>query len=339
MGITSEFETIPNNTHTNNQNVFRMTLDRESKEWLTNIFGDNIKFDEPMSKHTSLRVGGPTEAFVVPKDVEAIKELIQWSCEKQLPYLVIGDGTNLLVKDGGIDGIVIVLKECLKTITKTGTETEKVIVTAMAGARMRTLCTFALEQGLEGMNFAIGIPGTVGGGIMMNAGTSYGSIEGVLETIRILLPTGQIRKIDRENLHFSYRKLSLNNEYIDVYERQSIILDGRFCLKTSDPERLREEALEILKIRRERHPIDLPSAGCFYKNPVSGKTAGELIELAGLKGKSIGGAEISSKHANFIINSKKASAADFLALMEHIEETVAKMFNVDLEREVKVVGA
>ena len=116
-------------------------------------------------------------------------------------------------------------------------------------------------------------------------------------------------------------------------------MNGRFCLRSSDPERLRKEALEILRIRRKRHPTDLPSAGCFYKNPVFDKTAGELIELAGLKGKTIGGATVSSKHANFIVNSKKASAADFFALMEHIEETVAKMFDVYLEREVKVVGS
>ena len=173
----------------------------------------------------------------------------------------------------------------------------------------------------------------------MNAGTSYGSMEGVLESISVLLPAGQTLTIKRDRLDFSYRKLSWDKEYSNAYQNQPIVLEGCFRLKPSNPEKLRKEALEILKMRKERHPIGMASAGCFYKNPVSGKTAGELIELAGLKGKSIGGAEISSKHANFIINSKNASADDFLALMEHIEETVSKMFSVNLEREVKIVGS
>jgi UDP-N-acetylmuramate dehydrogenase len=316
-----------------------MALNRESKEWLKNVFRGNVKFDEPMFRHTSLRVGGPAEAFVIPENIETLEALITWSREKQLPFLVIGDGTNLLVTDGGISGIVIMLTECLKTIAQTGVESEKILVTAMAGARMQSLCTFAIERGLEGMNFAIGIPGTVGGGIMMNAGTSYGSMEGVIESISILLPTGQSVKINRDRLDFSYRKLSLNEAFAPACERQPIILSGCFSLKPSDSERLREEAMEILKIRRERHPIGIHSSGCFYKNPVSGKTAGELIELAGLKGMSIGGAEVSLKHANFIINRQNASADDVLALMEHIEETVSKVFNVNLEREVKVVGS
>ncbi|UCD31920.1 MAG: UDP-N-acetylmuramate dehydrogenase [Desulfobacterales bacterium] len=316
-----------------------MALNRESKEWLKNVFGDNVKFDEPMSRHTSLRIGGPAEAFVIPENLEALKALITWSREKQLQFLVIGDGTNLLVKDGGISGIVIVLTECLKTITRTGVESEKTLITAMAGARLRSLCTYSIERGLKGMNFAIGIPGTVGGGIMMNAGTSYGSMEGVIESISILLPTGQSVSINRDRLDFSYRKLSLNGTFTRAGREQPIILSGCFCLRPSDPEMLREEAMEMLKIRRERQPIGMRTAGCFYKNPVSGKTAGELIEQAGLKGKSIGGAEVSSKHANYIINRENASADDVLALMEHIEETVSKVFNVILEREVKVVGS
>ena len=316
-----------------------MALDSDSKKWLASYFGDNVKFDEPMSKHTSLRVGGPAEAFVIPENIEALQALVKWSWQKKLQYLIIGDGTNLLVKDNGINGIVIVLTKCLKTISQTGMKTDKVIVTAMSGARLRTLCSFALERGLEGMNFAIGIPGTVGGGIMMNAGTSHGSMGNVLESINVLLPTGQVRIIKREKLDFSYRKLSLDKELTDANQGQPVILDGCFRLRTADPEKLKKEARAILKTRQERQPTGLPSAGCFFKNPVSGKTAGELIELAGLKGKSIGGAEISSKHANFIINRHKASAADFLTLMELVEKTVSKIFNIDLEREVKVVGA
>jgi len=315
-----------------------MALDNDSIKWLASHFGGNVKFDEPMSKHTSLRVGGPAEAFVIPENIEDLKGLIKWSWQHKLPYLIVGDGTNLLVKDSGINGIVAVLTKCLKTIAQTGTVTDGVIVTAMAGARLRNLCSFALERGLEGINFAVGIPGTIGGGIMMNAGTAHGAMESALESINVLLPTGRSQKIKREKLNFSYRNLSLNNERIDSYQGHPIVLDGCFCLRPSDPEKLKKEAQAILKTRKERQPTGLPSAGCFYKNPAYGKTAGELIELTGLKGKSIGGAEISSKHANFIVNRQRASAADFLALMELVEETVSKMFDIDLEREVKVVG-
>ncbi len=316
-----------------------MALDSNSIKWLKSRFSNNVKFDEPMSKHTSLRVGGPAQAFVAPENIEILKTLVKWSWEKNIPYLIIGNGTNLLVKDSGINGVVIVLTKCLKTISQTDINTDWIIVTAMAGVRMQTFCSFALERGLEGMNFAIGIPGTVGGGIVMNAGTSYGSMESVLESINILLPTGQVRKIKKEKLNFAYRKLSWNKDQIDLNRGQQIVLDGCFRLHPSDSEKLKKEAKKILEKRRQRQPTNLPSAGCFFKNPASGRTAGELIEAAGLKGKSIGGAKISSKHANFIVNHHKASAADILSLMELVEETVSKMFNIDLKREVKVVGS
>ncbi|MBW1726859.1 MAG: UDP-N-acetylmuramate dehydrogenase [Deltaproteobacteria bacterium] len=316
-----------------------MALDSDSIKWLKSRFGSNVKFDEPMSKHTSLRVGGPADAFVAPENVEALKALVSWSWHKESPYLILGNGTNLLVKDSGITGVVIVLTQCLNTISQTDRNTHGIMVTAMAGAHMKTLCSFALKKGLEGMNFAMGIPGSVGGGIIMNAGTSYGSMERVLESISILLPTGQVRNIKKENLDFAYRKISWNKAQIDGHHGQQVILDGCFRLHPSDPEKLKREAQKILETRWQRQPRGLPSAGCFYKNPASGMTAGELIEAAGLKGKSMGGAKISSKHANFILNHHNASAADFLGLMELVEETVLKKFNINLEREVKVVGS
>jgi len=313
-------------------------LDSDSKIWLESRFKKNVRFDESMSSHTSLRVGGAADAFVMPEKPEELVELIKWSRHRDIPYIVIGDGTNLLVKDGGIRGIVVVLTKCLKTITKRGIGRDGIIVTALAGARMQALCSFAIKNGLKGMNFAIGIPGTVGGGIMMNAGTAYGSIKGVLDSIKILLPAGYTKIIMRENLNFDYRKLSLKDEIKEVNQGQPIILGACFCLHPSDPQKLKRDAEEILKARKERQPTGLPSAGCFFKNPLSGKTAGELVDLAGLKGKSIGGAEISLKHANFIINRDRASAADILALIEVIQETVSKKFNINLEPEVKIVG-
>ncbi len=315
-----------------------MAIDDESKKWLANRFGKDIRFEEPMSRHTSLRVGGPAEAFVKPRNIQSLKDLMNWLWQKQLPYFIIGDGTNLLVRDRGIDGVVIALTRCLKTISQRKTENEEVVVTAMAGARLQTLCSFAIDHGLEGMNFAIGIPGTVGGAIMMNAGTSRGSMERVVKSINLLCPRGQTQRITREKLNFSYRKLTWGEGRNEMLPGQHVVLDGYFRLHPSQPEKLKKEAEAILKTRRESHPYGMPSAGCFFKNPASGKTAGELIELAGLKGMSIGDAEISQKHGNFIINRHKARASDFLALVELVEETVSTMFNIDLEREVKIVG-
>jgi UDP-N-acetylmuramate dehydrogenase len=209
----------------------------------------------------------------------------------------------------------------------------------MAGVRMQVLCRFALEHGLAGLNFALGIPGTVGGGIMMNAGTAYSWIENVLEAVTVLLPNGQIQEITRDRLKFSYRNLSLNMGLNQEFQAHPVIIDGSFCLHPADPVKLKAEAKKILKMRIKRQPIGYPSAGCFFKNPADGKTAGQLIDLAGLKGKAIGGAEVSSKHANFLVNTGQATAADFLALMEFVHETVLKMFDIDLESEVKIVGA
>ncbi|MBU4287855.1 MAG: FAD-binding protein, partial [Proteobacteria bacterium] len=199
-------------------------LDSDSKIWLESCFKKNVRFDESMSSHTSLRVGGAADAFVMPEKPEELVELIKWSRQRDIPYIVIGDGTNLLVKDRGIRGIVVVLTKCLKSITKKGMGRDGIIVTALAGARMQALCSFAIKNGLKGMNFAIGIPGTVGGGIMMNAGTAYGSIKGVLDSIKILLPAGHTKIIMRENLNFDYRKLSLKDEVKEVNQGQPVIL-------------------------------------------------------------------------------------------------------------------
>ncbi|MCK5507741.1 MAG: UDP-N-acetylmuramate dehydrogenase [Desulfobacterales bacterium] len=313
-------------------------LDSDSKIWLERWFQNSVRFDESMAKHTSLRVGGAADAFVMPEKLEELMELIKWSRQNDIPYLVIGDGTNLLVKDSGIRGIVIILTKCLKRIRKRDTEKDGIIVTALAGVRMQALCSFAIKNGLKGMNFAIGIPGTVGGGIMMNAGTVHGSIKSVLDSIKILLPDGHVKIIMRENLNFDYRELSLKDEVREVNQGQPIILGACFRLHPSDPQELRKDAEKKLKARKERQPTSMPSAGCFFKNPLSGKTAGELIDLAGLKGKSTGGAEISLKHANFIINRDRASASDILAIIKLVQETVSKKFNINLKPEVKIVG-
>lgn len=306
-----------------------MLLDYNSKKWLAEFFKDNVRFDELMSKHTSLRVGGSVEAYIEPENLEKLVALIKWLKQKAIPYLIVGSGTNLLVKDNGINGIVIVLKKCFKRIIQTNLQQSEVVVDA--GVGMQTFCMFAVEHGLGGMNFAIGIPGTVGGGIAMNAGTALGSVSDVINAVTLLLPTGEIKTMTKKKLKFDYRKFSCDNN--------QIILNGSFRLYQADCNELNESARAILKKRKETQPINFANAGCIFKNPSRGRAAGELIEQAKLKGKTIGGAQISSKHANFIINIGRASASDIIALIQFAQKTVQDKFNINLETEVKIIGS
>lgn len=315
-----------------------MLLDQEIKKRLVNLFGSKVKFDEPMSRHTYFKVGGPAEAFVMPESVEQLLQLVSWSGEKNIPYIVAGDGSNLLVRDKGIQGIVIVLTKCLNRIFRIKEDKESVMIKAMAGVRTQTLCRFAIEEGLSGINFALGIPGTVGGAIMMNAGTSLGSISDILESVNIMTSSGAILKMEKDEIDFSYRSLSWKRRMENPGDGDPIILEGSFGLGKSDTLLLKKEAEIILKKKNESQPTKMPGAGCFFKNPVSGKTAGQLIDIAGLKGTRIGGAEISVKHANFIVNTGTASASDILVLMQLVQETVFNKFNINLQPEVNIVG-
>ena len=315
-----------------------MSLDTDSIKWLKSRFKDSVKFDEPMSRHTHFKVGGPADAFIAPESREDLIQLVTWLDRKGLPLYIIGDGTNLLVKDNGIRGIVIVLTKCPKKISKQSENNREALITVPAGAKLQELCSFAIKSGLGGMNYAMGIPGTVGGAITMNAGTAHGSTADVLDDVLIMLRDGQNRKIKKSEIDFSYRKLSFGKD-INIFKDRPIVLEGSFRLFHSDAEKLKEEAEKILSMRRKKQPVSFPSAGSFFKNPLHGKSAGRLIEKAGIKGKKIGGAQVSEKHANFIINTGNASASDILELMEFVQETVFNTFNIELEPEVKIVGS
>ncbi len=315
-----------------------MPLEPDSIKWLTSRFKDSVKFDEPMSRHTHFKVGGSADAFIAPESIEDLAQLVIWTGSKGIPFLIIGDGTNLLVKDNGVRGIVVVLAKCSKKISKKAQKNREMIITAPAGAKLQELCSFAIKNGLGGMNYAVGIPGTVGGAINMNAGTAHGSTENVLNDVLIMLPDGQNKRIEKSAIDFSYRNLSFRKNN-NIYKGLPIILEGSFRLYPFDAATLKEEAEEILKMRRKKQPVSFPSAGSFFKNPEHGKAAGRLIEKAGLKGKKIGEAQVSEKHANFIINTGGASASDILGLMEFVQETVFKTFNIELEPEVKIVGS
>ena len=312
-----------------------MALDERARNWLSTHIRGTVKFDEPMSKHTSFKVGGPAEAYVQPESMEALMMLIDWSLENRIPFMVIGAGTNLLVTDKGIPGIVIVLNKCLGKIKQAGEQNDFVWVNAMAGAKLQALCRYGVTQGLAGLNFALGIPGTVGGGVRMNAGTALGCMSDVLTAVTVLQPGGELKRLGKETLNFSYRNLWFD----DVNNGKSpIILDGCFRLRKTASDALHQEAKKILESRNKREPIEYPSAGCFFKNPSPENPAGRLIEQAGLKGRQIGGAQVAQKHANYIVNSGNASADDIFSLMSLIQETVRHQFNINLVPEVKIVG-
>jgi UDP-N-acetylmuramate dehydrogenase len=310
-------------------------IDEDAKKWLQTLLEDSVYFNEPMSRHTSFHVGGPADVFAIPKNFGVLKELIQGLRQRNLKFLIIGFGTNLLVKDAGFRGVIIVLKKAFNQISVNSGEGT---VDAMAGAPLSRLCRIALKNGLSGINFALGIPGTVGGGIVTNAGTWLGNMGDVLKKVKVLQPDSEIKTMTREKLRFSYRQLLWENNSACMKASFPIILLGSFALIPDDPEKIRKEAREIVIWRNERQPSRLPSAGCFFKNPALENTAGQLIDFAGLKGKSFGGAEISAKHGNFIINRKNASASDILTLMKMIQETIMKKFNIILEPEVRIIG-
>jgi UDP-N-acetylmuramate dehydrogenase len=315
-----------------------MGLGGTQKNWLTSVFGERVKFDEPMSRHTSLRVGGPAEALVSPPGLDPLVKLLRWIEENRLPWQVIGDGTNLLVRDGGVRGVVIALADGFDRIRRIGTGDDGVRVAAMAGARMSALCRYAIREELAGMNFAVGIPGTVGGGIRMNAGTAGEWVSDALRTVTTLLPDGTLIDVSRAEIELGYRGISWENGLGTAHPERRIIIDATFSLTPADPEILRQDAKRRLDKRRRRQPARLPSAGCFFKNPPDGLAAGKLIEAAGLKERRIGGAQISSRHANFIVNRGGATAIDILALMDLVTETVRHRFDVELEAEVQIIG-
>ncbi len=300
----------------------------EYKKWIK-ANCEKAVFDEPMHKHTSLKVGGAADAFITPLSLEELKKIALWAKKNNIFYFIIGSGTNIIVKDNGIRGIVISLKFFNK-IQKIEKKEDNVTIIAEAGAKLSALCRFAERNGYKGMTFAEGIPGTVGGAIFGNAGTSSGEMKDVVKDITFLNDCGEIETIEKEKINFSYRNSGIKNSFI--------ILSGSFGLEISNSDEIKKENKKIIEIRKKKQPQGVLSAGSFFKNSKNGKSAGELIDKAGLKGLSHKGAQISDKHANFIINKGTAKASDLIELMNKAREIVKEKFNITLETEVKIIG-
>ena len=294
-------------------------------EALSAIAGSHqILENEPMSRHTTFRVGGPADVLFLPESEEQLLQALSIAREAGVPCFVIGNGSNLVVKDGGIRGLVIALGEGMAAIARAG-ET----LTAWAGASLARVSAYAQASGLSGLEFASGIPGTLGGGCAMNAGAYGGQLSDVLVDARVLLD-GEVRTLTVEEMQMGYRtSLPLR--------RGGIVISARFALTPDDPEAIAARMRELNARRRDKQPLNYPSAGSTFKRP-EGYFAGALIEQAGLKGKRVGGAQVSEKHAGFIVNTGGATAADILTLIGTVQDEVADRFGVRLETEVRILG-
>jgi UDP-N-acetylmuramate dehydrogenase len=293
---------------------------------LVAVLGERVRFDVPMSRHTSLRVGGPADAHATPGDRRELAALLGVCAEHSLPHTVLGHGFNTVVLDGGIEGVVLQLSSFRLLEERPGQR-----LRVEAGVSHSQLTRFCTQRGLSGLEFGAGIPGTVGGWLAMNAGIAEREIGDATHELEVMTPTGSgLRRLPRATLEFRYRGLR-------GLAPGSVIVSGLLEVVPTDPAVVRTEVERLLAKRAASQPLRVPSCGSVFKNP-QGDYAGRLIEAAGLKGERVGDAEISELHANFIANRGRATAADVLALIERARERVAREFGIELEPEVHVLG-
>jgi len=304
-------------------------MNARQKTELLRIAPGPIEFDAPMTHHTTLRVGGNADVLCKAQRLDDLCRILPWLVREEIPYLVIGRGSNLLVGDGGIRGVVILLSGAFGRIEGREQGPDESDILAGAGLSIADLLIWCRRRGLTGLEFLAGIPGTVGGAVAMNAGAFGNEIGAWVREVRFVDPQGEIQVIDRSRLTFSYRALRL--------EKGIVIAQVGFRMKQTTEKRVLERISACLKRRKASQPLEYSSAGSVFKNPAN-DYAGRLIEEAGLKGKRIGGAMISDKHANFIINTGGATAADIFSLIHTAKEAVSRTSGIELKMEIRVVG-
>ncbi len=283
-----------------------------------------IFIEEPMEHHTNFKLGGPADILVIPNDKDELETVLALSRQKNIPCFIIGNGSNLIVRDGGIRGLVIKLDH-LKEIRVDGE-----YITAETGAELKELSDIAMENSLTGLEFACGIPGSLGGAVFMNAGAYDGEMSYVLESVLVITPQGEILELTKDELELGYRTSS-------VKKHGHVVMEARLKLTHGERERIHEKILDLTKRREDKQPLEYPSAGSTFKRP-EGYYAGKLIQDAGLKGYQIRGAQVSEKHCGFVINKDHAKARDVLELIAYIQSVVLEKFGIQLETEVLVVG-
>lgn len=282
--------------------------------------------NEPLANHTTMKIGGPADIFIEPKDMQSIKNTVDIIKRNGIEWIAIGRGSNLLVSDKGIEGAVIKLGDGLDHLSIEG-ET----ITVGAGFSVVRLSTMISKKGLSGLEFASGIPGSVGGAVYMNAGAHGSDISKILVKAHILFADGTMEWLTNEELGFSYRTSILQNE------RPGICIEAVFKLENGDREAIVNQMRKNKDYRKETQPWNFPCAGSIFRNPLP-NYAGKLIEDSGLKGHSIGGAQISELHANFIVNTGNAKAQDVLDLIQYVKETIKEKHDVQMETEVEIIG-
>ena len=299
------------------------------KQWLDSVTEAMpelvIRTEEPMSKHTTFRIGGAAEVFAAP-DARELPQLLAMAKGADVPVTVIGNGSNLLVGDRGIAGLVIEIGERMSEVRIEGT-----ILVAGAGALLSKAAQTAAAAGLGGLEFAAGIPGSVGGAVVMNAGAYGGEMKDVLQSVKVLTEEGELLILTTEDLELGYR-------HSCVPERKYIVVEATMELSAKPEEEIRACMAELRAKRAEKQPLEYPSAGSTFKRP-EGYFAGKLIMDAGLRGYTVGGAQVSEKHCGFVINKGGATAADVRQLMQDVHDRVKEQFDVELEPEVKMIGS
>lgn len=298
---------------------------QQINEILSIIESDRVRLNEPMNKHTTFRIGGNAECFVSIQSIDELRELTSLCRRENIPFFLIGKGSNLLVSDKGIPGVVAYLGEELCSIS-----VNENLIVAEAGATLAAVAATALKEGLTGFEFAAGIPGTVGGAIRMNAGAYGGDMSQVVKWVRVLEPDGNIRTIAAEEMNFSYR-------YSILKDVDYIVLAAGIALNCGDEKSIRMSMMELAERRKEKQPLEYPSAGSTFKRP-EGYFAGKLISEAGLSGARVGDAVVSEKHNGFIVNEGCATAEDVKQLIETIRKKVYENSGVLLEPEIIFVG-
>lgn len=298
---------------------------RIENKFCTCLGSDNVKLQEPMSRHTTFRIGGPADFYLCPHSTKEVQEIVEICKEENLPYFVLGNGSNLLVSDKGYRGVVIQLWKNFSDIT-----VKDCCIQAKAGALLSKVATEALEAGLTGMEFASGIPGTIGGAAFMNAGAYGGEMKDIIKSMKVLDTQGEVRVLPKEELKMGYRTSI-------VKEKGYTVLSVELELSKGNREEIRNTMEDLKERRTSKQPLEMPSAGSTFKRP-EGYFAGKLIMDSGLRGFSVGGAQVSEKHCGFVVNKGGATAMDVLTLIREVQRKVKEQFGVDLETEVRFLG-
>lgn len=295
------------------------------KEFFKEIYLDNqMEENAPMKNYSYFKVGGPADILLNPSSKEQLVKTIKLCKEKNIPYFIIGNGSNLLIKDGGIKGVVIKLSE-LNSINVDGNK-----ITAGCGALLKDVSAVAVQNSLTGFEFACGIPGSVGGAVFMNAGAYDGEMSYVISSAEVINTDGEAISLSKEELDLSYRSSKVMKENL-------VVVDATFTLQKGEQNLIKYKVNDLTKKREDKQPLEYPSAGSTFKRP-TGYYTGKLIQDAGLKGYSIGGAAISEKHSGFVINKGGATAKDILDLIHFIQKTIKEKYDVELQTEVRILG-